>query len=239
MKCMVPQALLRGHSKKLCGIDPYFHLDMLVLESMMGDQGAGLLKKRFMDVLKESEAAPDQLCARISRLLTPEVLKWTRAAVKNELMCAQDMAQRMVADEVVLRGDGQSTPWLTSVVKALENYISFPPSGSGGGAASASSTDATVRGHTALVRRFDDVSKKKERTMEMLLPFSVWRHLLSAEQDTKVSQWRAELLKAGSAPPAATHKPESKKAPKKSRKSVASADDVDAAALALLGLRAA
>ena len=233
------EALLHGHAKKLNGIDAYFHLDMAVLEEMMGDQGAEIVKGRFMELLDKNLTASEKLADAIGKLLDGDGMKWLRTPVKHELQCAREMVERMLASEVILRSDGQATPWLTSVLKSLERFICFDPLAKNGGSGSASSAaPAVTRGYDALMKRFEEVAKMKERSMDALLPFTCWRHLLSSEQSETVSQWRLDLLKEGAAVPVA-QKAESRKPPKKNKKSVAGADEVDAAALALLGLRAA
>ena len=239
LTCWRPKALIKGHCKKLCAIDPYFSLDILVLESMMGDQGAGLIKMQFDKILKESQNEPGDLGGRINKLLDDNVMRWTRTAIRHELACGKDMVDRMLSDEVIMKGDGTSTPWLSSVLKSLELYICFDKKAPGQDATSPSSSSSSSsevkRGQPALAHRLEEVAKIKDKTMEMLLPFACWRHLLSASENERVSKWRAELLKEGAVAPA-PKKAESKKAPKK-RKTVSSAEDVDAAALALLGIK--
>ena len=203
----------------------------------MGDQGAEIVKGQFMKLLEENLESPEKLAGAMATLLTGEAVKWLRTPVQHELQCARDMAERMLASEVILRSDGQATPWLTGVLKALEQFISFDTGSTPGGSASASSA-VKSRGQKALSMKFEEVAKMKDRSMDSLLLLTCWRHLLSTEQSETLSRWRSELLKAGAAV-SVPLKAESKKAPKKNKKAVATAEDVDEAALALLGLRSA
>ena len=204
----------------------------------MGDQGAGKMQDMFLALLDEYVRKPEQLSHAMDKLLSEEALKWCRLSVRNELLVAKDMTERMLAKESVMGAQCQTTTWLTTVLKTLERYICFEPVGAQPGAGSSSDGAAVLRGHEALQKRYDEMMTMKERKMDMLLPFQVWKHLLSQQQQEQILQWRSELLKQGGVI-AKPQRVESKKAPKKNKKTVASAEDVDAAALALLGLRSA
>ena len=228
------EAILRGHAKKFSTMDPYFVLDTLILEKMLGEAGETMLKAKVLDVVTECESHPQDLQSQINALLGGQRLKWCRECVRSEVTCAKEMMERMLSSQPVVRSDGASTAWLTRVLKELESYIKYKP----GGAGSASSTDKELTGMAALTAKYEKLVKEPPKTLEPLQVFSVWRHLLSAAQAEKVSSWRSALLKSGAAAPAAV-KSDSAPVPKRpaKKKGGSVVDDIDSAALALLGLK--
>ena len=233
---MSTEALLKSHAKKFASMDPYFSLDALILEAMMGEQGAELLKAKLLETVKTCEAHPETLQEEVTKLLDKQRLKWCRESVRSEVECARDMLQRMLASESVVRSEAPTTAWLTSVLKAMEMYIKFSPAAGG----SAASTDTTqLKGLPALTKMYDMLVQQPPSTLDKLQVFTTWRHLLSAEQSDKVAAWRSGLLKQGAVAPTAvkTTSVAVPKKPSKRKAATTSAEDIDAAALALLGLK--
>eukprot|EP00971_Amphidinium_carterae_P267529 5306862-Amphidinium_carterae.1 len=123
----VPKALLKSHAKTLTGRDAFWHIDVAILEAMMGSQGEGLLKERVIAKVTSHPTEPKTTLQQITAIVNSNAYKWCRGSVRTELNVAHDMFVKLTSGQPLLMGTSTATPWLTRFMVALEVYCSYQP----------------------------------------------------------------------------------------------------------------
>ena len=231
------EATLRLHSNRLFALDRMFQLDLCVMEQITGAEGASLLRSSFVEkcmATAEKEVNVDDAVTAGKQLLLSPAYVWAAPEAKADIKEGVNMLVRLQAAEPIITSSAQVSDWLAQVRVNFAYFLRerILPAGAAGGADRAK----LLVGREALKHKWGVVRADPSPKLEAYRIFAVWKHLMDPEMESELTEVQktillnaAQTFKNGVA---SRVKGEPKK--KMQRRSVE--DDLDATAMAMLGM---
>eukprot|EP00971_Amphidinium_carterae_P013923 274062-Amphidinium_carterae.2 len=227
---MLLQACARLHNGTLTKNDAFWEIDVFVLKQLVAC-GSELLKSKWQSGFKQGVNLEDAI-AFANKLVAGDAFKWSAQAIQSELKTCQGFLQRLKDHEAVA-DDSQMTTFVTEFLKLLEERFLVEPYIIKNSTSSSSSTNTPTAAEILAKILADHASKSEGKSLETLVPLSVWRHLLSDEQRSQVVSIRNMLLKTAKEQAPEPAKKPAPKAKGKAKQPANTEAAMDAAALAL------
>ena len=230
------EATLKLHSNRLFSIDRMFQLDLCVMEQVTGAEGASLLKASFEEKCLASEDVDLPLCDAIAAaklLLESPAFTWAAPEAKADLKEAMAMIKRIDAQEPIITSSAQVSDWLAKVRVRLSYFLREKIAHEAEGD---SERSKLLFGRAALKHRWTKVRAESESKLESYRIFAVWKHLMTPEMEADLTQVQKQCLQSAAYTfknaAVSRSRPEAKKKLQKQNLE----DDLDATAMAMLGM---
>ena len=193
------EVLCRLHGKKINRLDPWFSLDVKLLEYVTGPEGSSHLMNKFMAqciASLEKDLSIDKALEASKALRASALFKWAAADTQSKVQAGHDMLV-CVANMQPLPLGRNDDPWIAQVFANLVWFVKFATTSSAASAAAdAAPQKQYLRGFEGLRAMWLHAQKEKECDVELLKTIATYRHLLAGEEQLKLDEMIASRFKA-------------------------------------------
>ena len=221
------EALCRLHGKKMNRLDPWFSLDVKLLEHVTGPEGSAHLMAKFLEkcvASAERHFSIEEALEASAVLRKSALFRWAAADTQSKLQAGHDMLMCVSTMQPLPLGKNDDE-FVAKIFAGMIWFVSFEQqhdAAAARGAAEPPPATAPLRGMPALKALWKRVKDDKNAKLDELKRISVFRHLLEIEDQAKLdsmisasfkvaSRSRKLAVDSGMAPPAKKAKTGGKK----------------------------
>eukprot|EP00971_Amphidinium_carterae_P326266 6456951-Amphidinium_carterae.1 len=177
------EACARLHHGTLSKNDAFWEIDVFVLKKLVAC-GSDLLKTKWLSGFQEGVKLEEAI-VHTNKLLAGSAFKWSAQSIQSELSTCAGFLSRIKHNESVA-DDSPMSPFVTEFLKKLEQLFLVDQYGDKYSTSTSSSTTPPSAQTVLAAILAEQTTKSAGKSLESLVPLSVWRHLLSDEQRTQV-----------------------------------------------------